>query len=49
MGELEYSDSEKYKQKVKEGTDEWQESFFKDSNVDDLAKIGLERKYFGNN
>tara|TARA_Y100000590_G_scaffold468563_3_gene651737 strand:+ start:3317 stop:4522 length:1206 start_codon:yes stop_codon:yes gene_type:complete len=48
-GELEYGGSEKYKNVSKEGPEEWEEEYFKGSNVDDLAEIGLERGYFEKN
>jgi len=43
-GELEYGGSEKYKNIPKEGPEEWKYEYFKGSSVDDLLKIGLDKK-----
>ena len=45
-GELEYGGSEKYKYLPKEGPEEWEHQYFKGANVDDLARIGLEKGLF---
>lgn len=41
-GELEYGGSEKYKHQGQEGTEEWEEEYFKGAVVDELAKVGVE-------
>lgn len=42
-GELEYGGSVKYKDRCKEGPEEWEREYFKGSNVDALVNEGLER------
>jgi N-acetyl sugar amidotransferase len=41
-GELEYGGSTKYKNAPKESLEDWENQYFKGSNVDDLVRIGIE-------
>ncbi len=45
-GELEYGGSAKYKHKPKEGSEEYEELYFKGAGVDEIVNIGLERGIF---
>ena len=42
-GELEYGGSDKYKNKPKEGPEEWEQEYYKGASVDKLIQLGVER------
>ncbi|MHC4593547.1 MAG: N-acetyl sugar amidotransferase [Planctomycetota bacterium] len=48
-GEVEYGGSTKYKNKAKEGPEEYEEYYFKGASVDKIINIGLDRGVFNKN